>query len=262
MNYLPSRKFFLIVFSIIFVVVFVLIFKLFFTENSERANNDSKVEVSTTTPKMGLFLPADNSTTTLLVKALYYDELQQSTTSDITNSVANTTISDIEKAKNDILANDYTLSQIKTSKDNSIEALKRYGTGIHDIIKKYGSAQQTMTELDIIKKSIGGSYDSKTDTLTPDTVVIAKLDPYIAFYTNTTKALLQMVVPSEQKKLHLDLINAYDTMRKLDTGFRNFSEDPITAVASLNIYPDASRKYLNAMQAIATIFAEKGITSF
>jgi len=254
MNYLPSKSFFYTVLAVFLCVIGVFLFSKIFNTAKENSSaiNEGIIALpgNPQTTKGNMWENSYGATTTLMAKALYYDELAQSGTTTTVKEVNDIVTAEIKQAKDNILADKYKKSDIKISNDNSVEALKKYGNALGDIMKKYGKIKSDMSEIDIIKKGIG---EGQIETL-------SKLNEYISLYKNIIPELLLLSVPSDISSLHLRILNGYASLLAVDQGYLHFSDDISIATGAFYSHPEALKKFIEAYRDMYYFFQGKGIT--
>lgn len=148
---------------------------------------------------------------------------------------ATSTMSD-EEAKNiaNILAseiklpqkNQYTLSDLNVSTDNSETAGILYKKTLNTLIQNHAATEQKENDLTILVIAMD----------TKDTAYLNKLKTKIALYQELIKKLLALKTPSSVAPIHLHLVEGYETLRSATAGFQSMLDDPVLGIAALAEY--------------------------
>ncbi|MBI2120629.1 MAG: hypothetical protein HYT94_03335 [Parcubacteria group bacterium] len=155
----------------------------------------------------------------------------------------------IQAEKKKLDADTYTAKDVKTSDDNSPEALKRYGNIMAGIFLFHGQKQQSSSYIEIIKEALEKNNPKKLE----------ELDPFIDFYKNVLTESLSFPVPSSALSVHLKIINSYAETFILLDGFRNLFGDIFPAVASQSRLDESSKRFIEAFAAASTFFKQKEV---
>ena len=151
--------------------------------------------------------------------------MDQATADQITDSL-------MEKMKNSTTKKVFTLSDIKTTSDNSVTAIKKYvdlvNTLDNNLIKKY-PAKGTVAE--ILQRFV-------IDENNVDVTVLKDLDPNIKQAQEGISEMLKISVPSDLAQIHLDLINATERVMENLSDFQLFETDPIVAMSGMSKYQE------------------------
>lgn len=255
MGYLPSKKFFLVLFSLILLFLGIFFVVKITNEPTEKTGNNTGVKIipaKGATPIRYIPMAENVSTSTLLARAMYLDEMiKASATSTVVQDVVDSTAQEMQAIKDDILSDPYSSSDVKISKDNSAEAIRRYGNNMGRNILVYGGEHQESSEIDIMKRA----YVDK------DTAALKELDPFISFYKNLVKSSLSLSVPSDAVALHVRMLNAYSSEEKALEGIRSGinPDNEIRFTASFVSYGYSTKKIAYAFGKANEFFTGKGI---
>lgn len=154
-----------------------------------------------------------------------------------------------ERIRNSTPRKVFTLSDIKTTSDNSVTAIKKYVSLVDALdsnLKKKYPAKGTIEE--ILQKFI-------IDGNNVDVTVLKDLDPNIKQAQEGISEMLKIPVPSELAQIHLDLINAVERLMENLLDFQLFETDPIVAMSgmskyeeNINLYTLAFETFINTMR--------------
>ena len=161
--------------------------------------------------------------------------MDQATAEQISNSLA-------DRIKNSPTRKIYVPSDIKTTKDNSIAAIKKYVDLVDTLdsnLKKKYPAKGTVT--DILQKFV-------IDENNVDVTVLKDLDPNIKQAQEGVSEMLKISVPSDLAQIHLDLINATERVMENLVDFQLFETDPIVAMGGMSKYEENMNLYTSSFE--------------
>jgi hypothetical protein len=170
--------------------------------------------------------------------------MDQATAEQISNSLA-------DRIKNSPTRKIYVLSDIKTTNDNSITAIKKYVNLVDTIdnnLKKKYPAKGTVTE--ILQKFI-------IDENNVDVTVLKDLDPNIKQAQEGISEMLKISVPSYLAQIHLDLINATERVMENILDFQLFDTDPIVAMSGMSKYEENMNLYTLSFETFINTVSKK-----
>ncbi len=247
----PTKKFFLILFFLILLAGGV--FGLFRLSNNKTAQNLSLEQKSGLVPSYRVAgadteLKIATSTADAVATVVYLSEQTKAngaTFSEITASVAK----QIQAAKKKLDTDTYTIKDIKTMDDNSVEALRKYGDTMAKIFLYFGKDKQSSTYLEIIKKALE----------TGDKKELEKIDPYILFLKNNIRMSLYIAVPSSASSVHLNIINGYAETLALLEGFRTLFDDVPAAIAAHSRLEKSAQRFIDSFKEADAFFKQKGV---
>ncbi|MFZ2303218.1 MAG: hypothetical protein WAV98_00305 [Minisyncoccia bacterium] len=173
-------------------------------------------------------LQATSTTDYLARKLIVEYALSQRNTSTSTMSdaeatkIANILASEVKLPQK----KEYAISDLNISEDNSASAYISYRSDITADINDLGSVLQKENDLSIFLSAIS----------TNDSASLDKLRARVALYQEFIKKLLTQKTPSKTAKVHLRLVQAYETLRVATAGFQNALTNPAVGVAALAEY--------------------------
>ena len=132
-----------------------------------------------------------------------------------------------EKIQNPEIRKVFSISDIKTTSDNSLPAFQNYLQTFETIHKKYPDMDYTV--LEVLQKFM-------VDENNVDISVLAKLDPIIEQNNKIITALTKMEVPESISALHLDIINSLERLGENASDIRLFDTDPILSLGGITQY--------------------------
>jgi hypothetical protein len=157
----------------------------------------------------------------------------------------------MEKMRNSAPAKVFTLSDIKTTNDNSVAAITKYinlvNTLDNNLIKKY-PAKGTVTK--ILQKFV-------IDENNVDVSVLKDLDPNIKQAQEGISGMLKIFVPSELAQIHLDLINATERLMENMMDFQLFETDPVIAMSGMSKYEENMHLYTLTFETFINTIRQK-----
>lgn len=170
--------------------------------------------------------------------------INQSTAEQIGNSLTDKIINSPQRKT-------YTLSDIKTTNDNSVTAIKKYVSAVDNLDsnlkKKYPT---TETTIDILKKFI-------IDENNVDVGALKELDPIIKQEREGIDGMLKIIVPSDLAQVHLDIINTTERLMENQLDLQLFDTDPIIAMAGMSKYEKNMDLYGTAFAAYINTISKK-----
>lgn len=182
----------------------------------------------------------------LSTKQLVGGQLNTSTKESMINSL----LSKVDSSAYSITSsNNYKISDIKISQDNSVSFVKNYGNQLGAVLNKYNGPHSPGTELLFFKEAVEKDDPSGFETIGENIIVFEML----------IKDLLGLTVPSDLKNAHLDLINSFSQFKQISFSFKNYPQDPLSAMVALSHYRDVQGKTVNALIFFRDYFNNKGI---
>ena len=170
--------------------------------------------------------------------------MNQATADQITNSL-------MEKMKNSAPGKVFTLSDIKTTNDNSVTAIKKYVNLVDTLdnnLKKKYPTKGTVAE--ILQKFV-------IDENNVDVTVLKDLDPNIKQAQEGIIEMLKISAPSDLAQIHLDLINATERVMENLVDFQLFDTDPIVAMSGMSKYEENMNLYTSAFETFINTVSKK-----
>ncbi|MEK7463754.1 MAG: thrombospondin type 3 repeat-containing protein [Patescibacteria group bacterium] len=145
-------------------------------------------------------------------------------------------------------AKPYLISEIKIKTDSSKEAVKQYGNEMTAVFKKYvvGSRNEGLIVKDALQKG------------NPD--ILKELDPVIESYKNIVNGLLKIETPKSMEVLHLDLVNAINSVLFMMQSFRKATIDPLAGIEAAGQWPIIEKGFFDALRAVQSYLIYLGIT--
>ena len=138
----------------------------------------------------------------------------------------------------------FLLSDIKTTKDESAQAIDRYGTDLVRIQAKYPMKN---TVLDVLQKFI-------IDENNVDVTALKELDLIILQTNKMINDMTKMSVPQFLASLHLDYINALERLAENISDIKLYDTDVMLSLGAITQYEEnsillesASTNILNAI---------------
>ncbi len=154
-------------------------------------------------------------------------------TDDQAAGIANELIKNIAPATTTV----YTLSDIKTSSDNSKVAFIAYSKSLTSVMNSFVAAKTP--EIPIISEAFSTGDEKK----------VALLVPIIAQYKKLEADLLAINIPTKLADIHLRLVQAHATMRSALTTMHGSFNDPVAVLGAFS-------QYKNGIEALAIIAEE------
>lgn len=196
----------------------------------------------------------DIATSTLnAVAAVVYLNQQTKANGATIGEIAASVGKEIQKAKDKLDGDTYTMSNLSAGNDNSPEALKKYGNDMAEIFITTSNKYNPKESYLVLVKQALESGDPKK---------LKKLDPYVDFYKNIIKDSLALKVPSSAASIHLNIINSYAETLALIQAFQAVFDDAPSAVAAHSRLEKASARFMDAFKGAADFFKEKGVVFF
>lgn len=138
-------------------------------------------------------------------------------------------------AEDDILD----ITDIKVGEDASGEAVRAYANAAAQIILDYG-LEKTVPELESLRSA----------TYTKNKEAIAELKRVTAVYKTLLDKSLELTVPPQLIKAHLDVLNVYQALYKDIESMEDSIEDPLAAFVRLKRYEDDAKGLVYSVQNI------------
>jgi hypothetical protein len=211
----------------------------------------STAPVPDTPASFGLTAPAPGSLTDSFAQnffALYLAAEEQnggSLTDDQINSVADQALTQLSNSV--APAPDFkTAADIQVSGSGST-ALEIYAANAQNVLAKYGISLPE-SELDYLQDYLNG-----------DTTALSKLGEIATEYTQIAAGLAALTVPAEAASVDLEIVNATARMGEIINDFSNVSTDPLTAMLSLQQYPQAVETLSQSYTDLANLYASEHI---
>ena len=142
----------------------------------------------------------------------------------------------------------YSLSDIKISQSETIQAYKNYNSALSDIFKKYPPTNYSV--LDVLEKFLLKGEDANV-------VELAKLGPITNHLKKVINAMLQIPVPSSISVLHLNAINSLQQYTENVDDIMLYESDAIVALSGLTNYQENANKLEANMNNLAKTVAQK-----
>ena len=118
------------------------------------------------------------------------------------------------------------------------EILRAYGNEVAKIVLSQHTGEDN--EAIILQDSL--RYEDKER--------LNDLDPIAASYVTIVKKMLELPVPQDYAKQHLDLLNAYNAIREDVSGMQKVYEDPMYTFVRMKRYPDDVLGMYNALTSL------------
>jgi hypothetical protein len=166
--------------------------------------------------------------------------LDQATADQISNSLA-------ERIQNTPTRKVFLLSDIKTTTDNSIKAVKNYRDTLISIQKKYPDNGNV---LDVLQKFI-------IDENNVDVSALVELDPIIKQSQLQLNALIKISVPKSIAPLHLDFLNALERLVENTSDIRLYDSDVIVALGGISQYQNNANLLESAVKNLTNTINNK-----
>jgi len=145
-------------------------------------------------------------------------EFDQQKQKDLLNSVLDNTISNDQVDK-------YFLNNIQTTQDNSIDSLQEYSDNLMKILKENSNYEN---DLIILKRALDNNNKFELD----------KLNISINFYKKIQSEMLKIIVPSEIKENHLNILNLFNKIENNVKNMMSLFDDPINVLVVLSQYKE------------------------
>lgn len=138
----------------------------------------------------------------------------------------------------------FTLSDIKTIGDNSIQSIEKYGNTLESIWTKYPAKT---TVIDVFQKFAPDENTVNVDAL-------EELDPIIKQINNTINGMAEMSVPEFLVPFHINYMNALERLTENMTDIKLYDTDAIVSLSAMTqyeknsiLFESASNDILNAI---------------
>ena len=138
--------------------------------------------------------------------------------------------STFEKAQVEIKKDSYTPTDLNIIQDDSVDAIKKYGNEMGNIIITYSIESEN--EAVILKRALENN----------DKEEIKKLEPIITAYKNHLDKFLNVPVPQSATITHLKIINSFSLIASTIEGMRAVFSDPLIALNSVAVYQDNAQE--------------------
>jgi hypothetical protein len=120
----------------------------------------------------------------------------------------------------------YLLTDIKIAKDDSNEAVLKYGNALNSIYKNY---QVNYTVLDVLQQF-------SADANNVDTSVLVKLDPIIKQTQSIIDGMTKINVPQSLAVLHLNVLNDFEKIAENLNDIKLYDTDTVVALGGITKY--------------------------
>lgn len=122
----------------------------------------------------------------------------------------------------------FSIFDIKTVNDNSVQAFKNYSDALNNILKTYTI---NYTVLDVLQKFA-------VDENTVDVSILAKLDPIITQTNKIISGMVKISVPQSISALHLNVLNSLERLAENLSDIRLYESDPILSLGGISKYQE------------------------
>lgn len=130
---------------------------------------------------------------------------------------------------------EYTIVDIKTTNDDSTDAIKKYANDAGYVFKTYSISSRN--EAVIAKDAL--------DKENP--AILKELDPIIKSYRNILNGLLRVNSPQSMSKMHVDLINSVSSLLFIVEKLRVTDVDPLAGVQAVARYTPTIQIFADAI---------------
>ncbi len=130
---------------------------------------------------------------------------------------------------------EYSIINIKTINDDSVEAIKKYANDAGYVFKTYSISSRNEA---VIAKD---SFDKENPA------ILKELDPIIRSYKNILNGLLNVKVPQSMSKMHVDLINSVSSLVFIVEKLRISDVDPLAGVQAVARYTPTVQIFADAI---------------
>lgn len=152
-----------------------------------------------------------------------------------------------EKIKNPIARKVFLPSDIKTIKDDSVQAVENYFKTMNGIQEKYPVKESVAS---VLQKFLA-------DENNVDTSVLAELDGAINQTQKIINEILKVNVPQSLTPLHLDLLNAGERLMENVSDMKLFDSDPIIVIGAASKYEENMNLFQSALKALISAIGKK-----
>ncbi len=142
----------------------------------------------------------------------------------------------------------FSIFDIKTINDNTVQAYKNYNNALKNIDTKYPAINYTI--LDVLQKFI-------IDENTVDTSALEKLTPIIGQMNKIIDAMLKTSVPQSISTLHLNVINSLQRILENISDMKLFDSDAIVALGGISKYQENATRLESDLNALANAIKRK-----
>jgi hypothetical protein len=137
----------------------------------------------------------------------------------------------------------FTMSDLKTTSDESAEALKKYGNELGSVFLN-NSPGKLDNEIATLKNAVDNN----------DPTILKNLKPIIAAYKNMAQDMMAIVVPKAAAASHIDLANNFMTMSQSVETFTLMFTDAVSALAGIKQYSNTGPLMVKNIQALTAFF--------
>jgi hypothetical protein len=141
----------------------------------------------------------------------------------------------------------YTLADIKTSPNTSINDLRDYGNALGTIFESHTVANEN--EVFIFKRALDTGSEEE----------LAKLDPIVTAYADMIEEVRATAPPSVTAKEHLDILNTLVAVHNDIVAMRNGFVDPLPALVRVKRYQEDATALFYAIDNMRTAFENGGV---
>lgn len=143
----------------------------------------------------------------------------------------------------------YGISDLKISRDEGEEPIRRYGNRLGAIMEKYSYPNPPGMEIYIFKKSIEAGNEGG----------LKEIEKSVAVYEGLIKDCLALEVPADLADAHLGLVNVFSRNKEMSVDLMNFSGDPLASVMALKNYYGTQEDMINSFVFVKKYFAANGV---
>lgn len=152
-------------------------------------------------------------------------------------------------------ADAYTVSDIRTSKDNSENATREYSKEVKKIfIEEAYGPENELTIFEHLIRSVNNKEANSEDA--------GKLNAISKVYGTAAGKMLLIKVPDSMVNVHIEIINSLNNVKLAIKDMAGLSSDPIKSMAGMKIYQKEIQRVYDAMQNLQSVSGKYGISVF
>ncbi len=153
-----------------------------------------------------------------------------------------------DKIKNSPPRKVFSLFDIKTTNNDTVQAFTNYNNALDNIYKKYPPMNYTI--LDVLQKFI-------IDENNVDASALTKLDPIIKQTNKVIEEMVKTSAPESISNLHLSVINSQQRLAENLSDIRLYDSDPIMALGGISQYQKNATRLKSDLYNLANAIIKK-----
>ena len=142
----------------------------------------------------------------------------------------------------------FSIFDIKTINNDTVQAFTNYNNALDNISKKYPPTNYTI--LDVLQKFI-------IDENNVDVSALIKLDPIIKQINKVMEEMIKTSAPQSISNLHLNVINSFQRLAENLSDLRLYDSDPIVALGGISKYQENATRLESDLYNLANAIIKK-----